>query len=476
VYVGTNNGHPRNPLYPEDRGVLMCFRESDGAFLWQLAEPKIARVGAFNGDRPGVGICSAPAVEGNRLYVVTNRGEILCLDTDGLRNGNHGAFTSERAVLASASDDRVVPGRGGPCQRRTPMGGTPLGLTDADIIWRFDMIAEVDSWPQDAVCSSPLLIGDLLWVGTSTGISHSSGRRALYPDAPSLIALDKRSGRLVAVDHERIGARTWHGQWSSPAYGVVGGLPLVFYGGGDGVCYAFDARPRLEAGRQVGVLRKVWWFDCNPASLRFRDGMPIPYKTPGDGPSEIIATPVFHANRVYVAVGQDPTHGPGRGCLSCIDATGEGDISRSGTVWQYLNIGRSVSTVAAAEGRVYAADYAGYVHCLDAATGRPLWIHDTEARVWASPLVVDGKVFVGTEKGDMWILAAAAVKTVLGKGHLPGPIYATPTAANGKLFVATRDRLYAAVRRPGQGLDDLARSRAAPVAGRTVPFVDLDPD
>ena len=74
VLVGTNNDVPRDPRHEGDRGVLMCFNEADGRFCWQLVVPKL------NGDRykdwPLMGLCSSATVEGKRVYVVSNRGEI----------------------------------------------------------------------------------------------------------------------------------------------------------------------------------------------------------------------------------------------------------------------------------------------------------------------------------------------------------------------------------------------------------------
>jgi len=71
VYAGTNNELVRNPKEPGDRGVLMCFRESDGKFLWQQANQKLAAGRAL--DWPFQGVCSSPLVEGDRLYYVSNR-------------------------------------------------------------------------------------------------------------------------------------------------------------------------------------------------------------------------------------------------------------------------------------------------------------------------------------------------------------------------------------------------------------------
>ena len=82
VFVGTNNEGLRDPKQAGDRGVVMAFRESDGEFLWQSTHEKLA-AGRVN-DWPYQGVASSPLVEGDRLYYVTNRAELLCVDTRGL--------------------------------------------------------------------------------------------------------------------------------------------------------------------------------------------------------------------------------------------------------------------------------------------------------------------------------------------------------------------------------------------------------
>src|SRR5215813_4968256 len=118
VYVGTNNEGLRDPKQGGDRGVLMCFRESDGEFQWQHTNEKLAS-GRVN-DWPYQGVCSSPLVEGDRLYYVTNRCEIFCLDTHG--DGNK----------------------------------------HAKIIWKFDMMEEVGSMPHNMSNASPVSYGDLI--------------------------------------------------------------------------------------------------------------------------------------------------------------------------------------------------------------------------------------------------------------------------------------------------------------------------
>jgi len=78
IFVGTNNENSRDPKIKGDKGILMCFRESDGAFLWQAVHDKLAS-GNVN-DWPQEGIASHPAVEGERLYYVSNRCELVCAE------------------------------------------------------------------------------------------------------------------------------------------------------------------------------------------------------------------------------------------------------------------------------------------------------------------------------------------------------------------------------------------------------------
>ena len=437
VFVGTNDFAIGDPKYRATRGgLLKCLEESSGRLLWQLVIPRLeTNKPQFNFDQLDIGICSSPTVEGNRVYLVNNRCEVICLDVAGMANGNDGPLRDEGQYTVGPGKPPVEP-----------------GPKDGDVIWRYDMIGQLAVWPQDASNCSILIHGDFLYVCTSNGVDLSHDRLP-NPLAPSLIVLDKRTGRLVAKDEEKIGTRTFHGHWSNPSLGEVGGKTLVFLGGGDGVCYAFEALTTMPRG--VVPLKKVWSFDCNPPEYRCKDGKPIAYRA-GDvrlhrgntndgtyvGPSEIIATPVFYKNRVYVAIGQDPSHGRGRGMLSCIDATRTGDVTRSGAIWRYDKIDRSLSTVSIADGLLYVADVAGQLHCLDAETGQCYWVHQTKAETWGSTLVADGKVYLGTQKG-LWVLKAGKEKQVLHHIQLGAPVHNTPIAANGVLYVASNRYLWA---------------------------------
>jgi len=441
VFVGTNNEVPRNPALKGDRGVLMCFDETTGKFLWQLVVSKLRTIGNFNGDSGPYGICSSPTVDGDRVYLVTNQCEVLSLTTAGLGAGNVGPFKDEAEYVSLLV--RTKPGKGPkPWWPEKPGPPPTLGPVDADIVWRYDMIAELDVWPQDASNCSILVIGDLLYVCTSNGVD-SHHHDIPSPQAPSLIVLDRNTGKLVATDDANVGPRIFHGQWSNPSTGMVKGKPLVFWGGGDGFCYAFDAAAAPGHDGKPGTLRTVWKFDANSASRRVKDGKPLLYRDP-QGPNEVIATPVFVDGRVYVATGQDPRHGKGVGTLSCIDAAaGTGDITVSGKVWQYEDMDRSFASPTVADGLVYVTDLSGTLHCLDAATGKRVWVHETGSLMFGSALVADGKVYVGNDKGVLTVLATGREKKVISEVQLPAAIRSTPIVANGVLYIACQTYLYA---------------------------------
>jgi outer membrane protein assembly factor BamB len=450
VYIGTNDEDLDDERFQATRGgVLLCLDEKTGSLIWRLVVPRLeidrSKV-SEDFDDMNLGICSTATVDGDRVYLVTNRCEVVCLDVGGIADGNDGPFTDEATFSVPEGAAAVEPGD-----------------RDADILWRFDMIRELPVFPHDAANCSILVVGDHLYVGTANGVYDG---KVVLPTAASLIVLDKRSGKLLARDDGRISASVLHGQWSSPTLADVKGRTQVVFGGGDGFCHGFGPLPaKAAAGGQPAtpstptlppaILRKTWSFDCNPPGYRERGGVKIDYwalvrggprTLDADGmlvsPNEVIGSPVVVGSRVYVGIGQDPVHGPGRGALSCIAIDGTGDITKSGRVWQYTGIGRALSTVAVADGLVYAAEYAGKVHCLDAATGRLHWVHDTREEIWSSTLVADGKVWIGTRK-SLVVLAAGLEKKVLTDIKLGTPVWSIPCAANKTLFVASQKNLWA---------------------------------
>jgi outer membrane protein assembly factor BamB len=435
VFVGTD----ATTLSPDRKskegggGLVKCLDEATGKLLWQLVVPRRSDLPEgvyFN--HQDLGTCSSPAVDGDRVYVVTSADEVVCLDVHGQ-----------------------------PPDEGRPAGREAGPAADAKVIWRYDLINELKVSPHDSASCSVLIHGDVLYLGTSNGVDRSH-EKVVSPDAPALVALDKRTGRLLATENEKISTRIFHCQWSSPSLGKVGDKTLIFFGGADGVCYAFEA---LDGVPEKPVsLKKVWSYDCNPPSYKSRDGKPIRY-TDGDrrrsrspnkddglyvGPSEIIATPVFDNNRVYVAIGQDPMHGRGKGMLHCIDATKTGDVTETGRIWSYDGLDRTIASATVADGLVYVPDIAGRVHCLDADSGKRQWVYETGDQIWGSILAADGKLYFGN-KAEFFVMAAGKEAKVLSRVGLGSAVYTTPVAANGVLYVASQRFLWAVpARREGE--------------------------
>jgi outer membrane protein assembly factor BamB len=390
VFVGTNNERLRDPKQGGDRGVLMAFRESDGEFLWQHTHPKLES-GRAN-DWPFQGVASSALVIGDRLYYTSNRGVIFCLDINGFRdNENDGA-----------KDEKLT------------------GQNDADVVWQFDMLEEVGSYPHNMSNASPVVLGNLLFASTSNG-QDESHVNVPSPKAPSLIALDKDTGKLVWEDNS-VEDRILHGQWSAPSVGRIGGVDQVVSAQGDGWVRGYEAMSG----------KKLWEFDTNPKDSvwpRTRN--------------ELISTPVIVGDRVYIGNGQDPEHGEGVGHFYAIDATKRGDITQSGRLWHYDKIRRTISTPAVADGIVYISDFSGYLHALDMNTGQPFWTHDLLAAVWASPFVVDGKVYIGDEDGDVTVFQHGKQKKMLAEMNMGSAVYGTVVPAHGTIFLNNRNQLFA---------------------------------
>jgi outer membrane protein assembly factor BamB len=100
---------------------------------------------------------------------------------------------------------------------------------------------------------------------------------------------------------------------------------------------------------------------------------------------------------------------------------------------------------------VFVADCGKRVHCVDAQTGKAYWTHDAEGEIWASTLVADGKVYVGTRRGVLWVLAASREKKVISSTQLDSGVTGTPVAANGILYITTERKLYTLQKQGGSG-------------------------
>lgn len=393
VYVGADNTRHLNPNFKDDSGVLMAFRATDGAFLWQDVAPRVER-GLRDWLLPST--TSAPYVEGDRLYYVTSECQLRCLDMHGFGDGENTGPYQDELVKDKAA---------------------------ADIVWQLDMPA-LGVFPHEACNSDVLALGDLLVVGTSNG-QNEGHTRVPSPFAPSLIAVNKRTGELV---WQAIGAgdQVLHGAWSSPVAANVDGRVQVFFGGGDGWLRAYDAASGDE----------LWRFDGNPKDAPWLPRAGVLSR------SSIIASPVFADGRVFIAMGQSPGHGNAPSFVYAITPNGHGDVTKSGVLWTSRVVGRVVGTPIVKDGLLYIGDLAGIIHCLDAATGIELWKHETNDAIWGCLLLTGDRLYVGNAGGLMTVLRVGRRKELLGQIEMNAPLYARPAAHGDALYLATANRLY----------------------------------
>jgi outer membrane protein assembly factor BamB len=380
--------------------VLMAFREADGKLLWQNKHRHL------HGQVPsaGQGLPSTPSVDGNCIYYLISGCEAICADCD-----------------------------------------------TGKILWRLDLVKTLGVHPAVDFCqapplAAPLVVGDLVFVATGNGMNAKC--KVVAPNAPSFVALNKKTGAVVWQSNLP-GKNIIVGGWSSPAFANVNNRPQVIFAGGDGVIYSFVP----ETGKLL------WKCDCLPV----RAG----------NANSFVATPVIVGDRLYIGQGlpEYTLATPKWSYFLCLDITKKGDVSLkshnandkankdSALVWAFggpvvpapakgrrAELGPTESTAAVHDGLIYLPETYGYLHCLDAKTGREIWNHDLQCAVMGSPYCVDGRVFVGTDDGDVVVFQHGRTRNVLATIDVDGLIRSAPVAANGVLYVMTHKRLYAIAR------------------------------
>ena len=466
VFIGTNNGTGLNPAHPKEKDMscLVCFDQATGQFLWQYASEKLP-AGRVH-DWPNVGLCSTACVDGDRVWVVTNRCEVICLDANGFRDGeNDGPFSDEPAQTE----------------------------IDADVIWKFDMFGDLGVRPLSQSVSSITQVDGVLLLNTSNGPDESRVKIPA-PSAPNFLALDARTGRVIWKDNSAgesivVGRSICSWSGASPSVATLGGVTQAIFTGKEGWVYGYDF-----TDLKLGKTTLLWQFDCNPKTANCVDS--------NSRRNTLMGSPVVADGRVYVATGREPEHGEGDADLWCIDPTKRGNLSselvfnksfengekpiphkplcaceadkgdfvrpnpNSGAIWHFATADhngngkiefdetfhRSLGSPVIHDGLLFIADASGLLHCLDSKTGAGQWTHDLLAACWSSCTIADGHVLIGDEDGCLEIFKAARTKQSL-FGDMPpnfgSSIYATPVVVDGTLFIATKDSLVA-IRDPKQ--------------------------
>ena len=430
VLMGTLNHVEWDTRRPGSRSVLLCFDEKTGEFLWQFSLPKDSGISVMF-DAYCVGIASTPTIVGNRAFLTTGRGEIFCLDINGLEDGNDGPFTDEARLYTHRRDDNVL----------------PLAKTDADVIWRYDAFGILKAKPHDTNNCNIVHYDGLLVVNTGNSPDHSHVH-VPNPEAPSLLIMDAERGIPLARDDFDIGSDISHGQWCSPGFGKVNGKEMIFYGGGNGCLYAVEApnretlRRQFEANRrQLIRLEMAWKFQGDPRAHQ-PGGVVPPFVMGMRSPSYTCLPPpvIDSEERIFMLFGHDAWNGaqPFRSWLTSIDA-------RTGKLrWGTGNIeGGAVAPIAIENGLVYMGDRNGNFYCYDAATGKQHWKLPLRGDMWAQPLLAEGKIYIGTDRRMFYVLQAGLEPKILAEITMPDRIFAPAAVSGNTLYVAGEGFLYA---------------------------------
>ena len=436
VWIGTNNLVRPNYERRSDASVLTGFEVRSGRSLFQYVSPRLPnRIQDF----PSSPLACSPLIEGDLMWFTTNRCETVCLDLAPLKRGEQ--------------------------QPRE--------------VWKVDMMKQCGVYP----IRSPMMwfhscsiasFQNCIYVITGNGFDYNL-KQVPAPEAPSLICFDKFTGKELWQDNSP-GENILSGQWSSPLVIDAGGRVQVVVPQGDGWLRSFDA--------MTGKL--IWKFDINLKT----DQPSSKYSEWERGTRQhFLASPTLYQGRIFIAKGEHPQWGEGIGRLVCIDPNKTGDISsqlamdssglilpdargqtadlaqghqvvsnpNSGLIWEYVSsdadgdgsidfderLAWVHGNVVIKDDLLVIADSSGVVHCLDARTGKCHWNHDTLAGIFASPLIVEDLVYVADEdKVSIFRLASDTTKPNA-EINMQGWISASPIFANGVLFIATRDTLFA---------------------------------
>ena len=468
VFIGTKGTQPN-----ED--ILLCLDEQTGRELGRFICRRI------KGRGESFGVCSTPTVEGDRLYFVTPYGEAECVNVT--------SWLSSRAAPSVDESDRHIVWKYDMIaklhvEQDHVASCSPLLLGDFVYVCTGNGRFKTTERPLNPLTPSLVAfskrtgqlvarddeqIGERLWRGqwSSPSAATVNGKAQVFfatgnglcyafePVDPAVkVAPDKwitETLREPIVYYINVAGKDTAGL--TPAQYAAANhvlkpedkpaLPLEFrYSIKMPATTPISSIPKADVP-DVPILKKVWWFDVLPPE--YRNAPFYAQMIKGDGkihPCDIISTPVFYSNRVYVAIGGDPNHGSknSRGRLVCIDATKTGDVTRDGRVWSYENLNATLNTVAISNGLLFVIDEASMVHCLDAETGRMYWTYKLKSDhdlMGSALTVADGKVFVGKS-----ILAAG--KTLKELGVIEGSARnscSTPCVANGTLFTVLGNKL-----------------------------------
>src|SRR5438093_263679 len=266
---------------------------------------------------------------------------------------------------------------------------------------------------------SPLVDGDLVIVSAPISSWGTMAARA-----HRFVALDKRTGDIVYVASP--GGRPYDTAYAMPLIATINGLRLLICGTGDGGVHAMKP--------QTG--ERVWSYVASKRAIN--------------------TGAVVAGDSVIVSHGDENLDSSELGMIAAIDGSQTGDVKTTRWVSHGDQFGFSSPVIDG--NRVYQVDNGSRLRAYDLATGKELW-RQTLGTVQKAPLVLaDGKLYLGTESGKVFIVRPLADKAeVLSEVELPKslddnagqsvgipePVFGGAAISRGRVFFVSTGGVYA---------------------------------
>jgi len=383
---------------------------------------------------------SAPIVMGDRVYLQNTSGKgeleqerIMAFDA------NNGKLLWEHPFNVYLSD--VPPHRvgwaspvGDPATGNVyvfGVGGHLLGLNrDGKVLWERSLGEDFGLLTTHGGRTvSPIIDGDLVIL---SGVTFGWGPHAR--GAHRFIAFDKKTGETIWVSAP--GGRPYDTTYAPPIIANVNGTRLLIQGASDGVVYAIKP--------QTG--EPVWKYEISKRGLN--TGV------------------VIHGTDAILTHSEENLDSNEMGMMVAVDAGSKGEIKKDQIKWRAYGWQGGFSSPVLDGDRLYQVDNGANLAAFDVTNGKQLWLKNLGTIQKASPVLADGKLYVGTENGKFFIIKPSATgaeildEDQLGTEALPEAIIASPAISNGRVYVVSDSNLYAI----GKKHNALVR-QAAPVEG-----------
>jgi outer membrane protein assembly factor BamB len=366
---------------------------------------------------------SGPVVFGERLYLQTWSGEgatlqerLMCFHADTgklLWEYKYNLFTSDVPPHRIAWASPVVDPSSGNVFAFSGNGLLMSFSRDGKLLWERSLAEEFGMWTtHGGRVSSPIVDGTQLIV---SGLMFSWGQHA--GGAHRYISFDKATGRANWISAPE--GRPTDTIYANPFVGDVNGVRTFFSGGSDGAMHAL----------KIGTGERIWSWPVsqrglNTAALMIGSDVIISHSEENLGTSEM-------------------------GMLAAMPANKSGALTDKDARWIVRGVQAGYASPVSDGQRIYTVDNGGILFAHDAKTGARLWDQNLGTIQKSSPVLADGKLYVGTENGRFYIIRPLADKAEildqdwLGSEVSPEPIIGAPAVARGRVYVASMNAIYA---------------------------------